>query len=124
MTRRPTFINLFLIKLPISAMSSITHRATGIVNFFVTIPTFVLLFLTNYLLNDDNLWDINKFSFEVKILISVSLISFTYHILAGIRHLLIDFTDFGHEIDEARSSAIFVFGLTLIISIFLIMEAW
>ncbi|MAV83841.1 MAG: succinate dehydrogenase, cytochrome b556 subunit [Gammaproteobacteria bacterium] len=124
MRRRPTFINLFLIKLPISAMSSITHRATGIVNFFVTIPTFVLLFLTNYLLNDDNLWDINKFSFEVKILISVSLISFTYHILAGIRHLLIDFTDFGHEIDEARSSAIFVFGLTLIISIFLIMEAW
>ena len=99
MRRRPTFINLFLIKLPISAMSSITHRATGIVNFFVTIPTFVLLFLTNYLLNDDNLWDINKFSFEVKILISVSLISFTYHILAGIRHLLIDFTDFGHEID-------------------------
>tara|TARA_A200000113_G_scaffold226014_1_gene249474 strand:+ start:53 stop:427 length:375 start_codon:yes stop_codon:yes gene_type:complete len=124
MRRRPTFINLFLIKLPISAMSSITHRATGIVNFFVTIPTFVLLFLTNYLLNDDNLWDINKFSFEVKILISVSLISFTYHILAGIRHLLIDFTDFGHEIDEARSSAIYVFGLTLIISIFLIMEAW
>ncbi|MFL2691714.1 MAG: succinate dehydrogenase, cytochrome b556 subunit [Gammaproteobacteria bacterium] len=124
MRRRPTFINLFLIKLPISAMSSITHRATGIVNFFVTIPTFVLLFLTNYLLNDDNFWDINKFSFEVKILISVSLISFTYHILAGIRHLLIDFTDFGHEIDEARSSAIYVFGLTLIISIFLIMEAW
>lgn len=124
MRRRPTFINLFLIKLPISALSSITHRATGIVNFFVTIPTFVLLFLTNYLLNDDNLWDINKFSFEVKILISVSLISFTYHILAGIRHLLIDFTDFGHEINEARSSAIFVFGLTLIISIFLIMEAW
>tara|TARA_B100000886_G_scaffold340319_1_gene309168 strand:- start:16171 stop:16545 length:375 start_codon:yes stop_codon:yes gene_type:complete len=124
MRRRPTFINLFLIKLPISALSSITHRATGIVNFFVTIPTFVLLFLTNYLLNDDNFWDINKFSFEVKILISVSLISFTYHILAGIRHLLIDFTDFGHEINEARSSAIFVFGLTLIISIFLIMEAW
>jgi len=124
MRRRPTFINLFLIKLPISALSSITHRATGIVNFFVTIPTFVLLFLTNYLLNDDNLWDINKFSFEVKILISVSLISFTYHILGGIRHLLIDFTDFGHEINEARSSAIFVFGLTLIISIFLIMEAW
>ena len=124
MRRRPTFINLFLIKLPISAMSSITHRATGIVNFFVTIPTFVLLFLTNYLLNDDNLWDINKFSFEVKILISVSLISFTYHILAGIRHLLIDFTNFGHEINEARSSAIFVFGLTLIVSIFLIMEAW
>lgn len=124
MRRRPTFINLFLIKLPISALSSITHRATGIVNFFVTIPTFVLLFLTNYLLNDDNLWDINKFSFEVKILISVSLISFTYHILAGIRHLLIDFTNFGHEINEARSSAIFVFGLTLIISILLIMEAW
>lgn len=124
MRRRPTFINLFLIKLPISALSSITHRATGIVNFFVTIPTFVLLFLTNYLLNDDNLWDINKFSFEVKILISVSLISFTYHILAGIRHLLIDFTNFGHEIYEARSSAIFVFGLTLIISILLIMEAW
>ena len=57
MTRRPTFINLFLIKLPITALSSISHRLSGIINFFIAIPTFVLFFLTDYLITDEMGWD-------------------------------------------------------------------
>ena len=90
MTRRPTFINLFLIKLPITAISSITHRLSGIVNFFIAIPAFVLFFLTDYLVDENMNWHQEKFNFEVQILISVSLLAITYHIFAGLRHLITD----------------------------------
>ena len=124
MRRRPTFINLLLIKLPIPAISSICHRATGIINFFITIPTFVFLFLTGFLLDESNSWDANKFNLEIKVLISVSLISITYHIFSGLRHLIIDFSNYGHEFDQARTSAIVVFLFTFLLSFFLIMEVW
>ena len=84
MTRRPTFINLLLIKLPITAISSISHRVSGIVNFFIAIPTFILLFLTDYLVGNDLNWSAEKFNFEVKLLISVSILSITYHIFSTI----------------------------------------
>lgn len=124
MRRRPTFINLLLIKLPIPAISSISRRATGIINFFITIPTFVFLFLTGFLLDESNSWDANKFNLEIKVLISVSLISITYHIFSGLRHLIIDFSNYGHEIEQARTSAIVVFLFTILLSFFLIMEVW
>lgn len=124
MRRRPTFINLLLIKLPIPAISSISHRATGIINFFITIPTFVFLFLTGFLLDESNSWDTNKFNVEIKVLISVSLVSITYHIFSGLRHLIIDFSNYGHEIEQARTSAIVVFLFTILLSFFLIMEVW
>tara|TARA_Y100001935_G_C17292524_1_gene504267 strand:- start:883 stop:1257 length:375 start_codon:yes stop_codon:yes gene_type:complete len=124
MTRRPTFINLFLIKLPISAISSITHRLTGIAIFFIALPTFVLLFLTDYLATNQSEWDLEKYNFEIKLLLSVSLIALTYHTLAGLRHMLIDFTNYGHELNQAKISAIITFVLTFIISIFLLTEVW
>ena len=124
MTRRPTFINLFLIKLPIAAISSISHRLSGIAIFFIALPTFILLFLTDYMATNRGEWDLDKYNFEVKLLISVSLIALTYHTLAGLRHMLIDFSSNGHELDQARFSAIITFVLTFIISIFLLMEVW
>ena len=124
MTRRPTFINLFLIKLPISAISSISHRLSGIAIFFIALPTFVLLFLTDYLATNQSEWNLEKYNFEIKLLLSVSLIALTYHTLAGLRHMLIDFTNYGHELHQAKLSAIITFALTFIISIFLLLEIW
>ena len=124
MTRRPTFINLFLIKLPISAISSISHRLSGIAIFFIALPTFILLFLTDYMATNQGEWDLDKYNFEVKLLLSVSIVALTYHTLAGLRHMLIDFSSYGHELAQARLSAIITFVLTFVISIFLLMEVW
>lgn len=123
MSRRPTFINLLLIRLPIPAISSISHRVSGIVNFFVGVPTFVFLFLSGYLIKDGK-WNSDLFNFEIKLLISISLVTLIYHLLAGLRHLLIDFTNYGHELSEARLSALLTFAMTFIISIFALMEVW
>ena len=124
MTRRPTFINLFLIKLPISAISSISHRLSGIAIFFIALPTFILFFLTDYMATNQGEWDLDKYNFEVKLLLTVSIVALTYHTLAGLRHMLIDFSSYGHELDQARLSAIITFVLTFVISIFLLMEVW
>jgi succinate dehydrogenase / fumarate reductase cytochrome b subunit len=110
--------------LPITAISSITHRVSGIVNFFIAIPTFILLFLTDYLLANDLNWSSEKFNFEAKLLVSVSILSITYHIFSGLRHLLADFSNYGHELSEAKSSASVAFILTLLVSFFLILEVW
>ena len=123
MSRRPTFINLLLIRLPIPAISSISHRISGIVNFFVGVPTFVFLFLSGYLIKDGK-WNSDLFNFEIKLLISISLVALIYHLLAGLRHLLIDFTNYGHELSEARLSALLTFAMTFIISTFALMEVW
>mgnify|MGYP000035033291 len=123
MSRRPTFINLLLIRLPIPAISSISHRVSGIVNFFVGVPTFVFLFLSGYLIKDGK-WNSDLFNFEIKLLISISLVALIYHLLAGLRHLLIDFTNYGHELSEARLSALLTFAMTFIISTFALMEVW
>tara|TARA_Y100001978_G_scaffold86249_1_gene77278 strand:- start:247 stop:621 length:375 start_codon:yes stop_codon:yes gene_type:complete len=124
MTRRPTFINLFLIKLPITALSSISHRLSGIINFFIAIPTFVLFFLTDYLITDEMGWDQERYDISVKFLVSLSLIAITYHIFAGLRHLITDFSDHGHEFSEAKFTALIAFVLTFIVSIILLMEVW
>ena len=79
---------------------------------------------TGFLLDESNSWDANKFNLEIKVLISVSLISITYHIFSGLRHLIIDFSNYGHEIEQARTSAIVVFLFTILLSFFLIMEVW
>ena len=123
MSRRPTFINLLLIRLPIPAISSISHRVSGIVNFFVGVPTFVFLFLSGYLIKDGK-WNSDLFNFEIKLLISISLVALIYHLLAGLRHLLIDFTNYGHELSEARLSALLTFAMNFIISTFALMEVW
>ena len=124
MTRRPTFINLFLIKLPITALSSISHRLSGIINFFIAIPTFVPFFLTDYLITDEMGWDQERYDISVKFLVSLSLIAITYHIFAGLRHLITDFSDHGHEFSEAKFTALIAFVLTFIVSIILLMEVW
>tara|TARA_B100001027_G_C16042075_1_gene230306 strand:- start:7 stop:381 length:375 start_codon:yes stop_codon:yes gene_type:complete len=124
MARRPTFINLLIIKLPLTAMSSISHRLSGIINFFILLPVFTFIFLTDYLSKGSGSWDIDKFNFEIKILISLALLSITYHIFSGIRHMIADFTSFGHELDSARLTAIISFLLTFIFFVLILFEVW
>ena len=89
---RPVFINLTQIKLPVSAFISITHRFSGIYNFFITLPLAIyLLYLSTKSYNDfmyiyNILNDPNLFSTFV----SFSFLVYFYHLLTGFRHLLQD----------------------------------
>lgn len=107
---RPVNINLTKIKLPISALTSITHRLTGMYVFFITLPLSIFLFyistsnaesflnLINTLVNNGYITTFVAFSYLV----------FLYHILTGVRHLIMDM-HIGESLEASKYSSIFVF---------------
>ena len=106
---RPFNINLTKIKLPISALTSITHRLTGMYVFFITLPLSIFLFyistsnaesflnLINTLVNNGYITTFVAFSYLV----------FLYHILTGVRHLIMDM-HIGESLEASKYSSIFV----------------
>tara|TARA_B100001175_G_scaffold246594_1_gene213288 strand:- start:2895 stop:3278 length:384 start_codon:yes stop_codon:yes gene_type:complete len=110
MQERPVYLDLTKIRLPMSAFSSITHRLSGMYVFFITLP--VLLYAINKSTStkesyEELILQLNTFSiFSFLFYISVSI--FWYHILTGVRHLIMDFFHIGESLKGANFSSIFV----------------
>ena len=119
MNQRPVYIDLRKIKLPMSAFSSITHRLSGMYIFFISLPLFIyLLFVstknkTSFDLIYTSLQSISVFS--VFVFISFSIL--WYHILTGVRHLVMDFFHLGETLKGAYYSSIFVLLLWVLTTI-------
>ena len=119
MNQRPVYIDLRKIKLPMSAFSSITHRLPGMYIFFISLPLFIyLLFVstknkTSFDLIYTSLQSISVFS--VFVFISFSIL--WYHILTGVRHLVMDFFHIGETLKGAYYSSIFVLVLWVMTTI-------
>jgi succinate dehydrogenase / fumarate reductase cytochrome b subunit len=119
MNQRPVYIDLRKIKLPMSAFSSITHRLSGMYIFFISLPLFIyLLFVstknkTSFDLIYTSLQSISVFS--VFVFISFSIL--WYHILTGVRHLVMDFFHIGETLKGAYYSSIFVLVLWVLTTI-------
>ena len=118
---RPVYMNLFQIRLPISAISSITHRLAGIYIFFISLPLFLfLLYFTTKSYND--FMFIQQFfsnSIFFSTFVSFSFLVFAYHILTGVRHLLQDL-HIGESLSASRISSYIVFILWFLLIFFLI----
>jgi succinate dehydrogenase / fumarate reductase cytochrome b subunit len=122
MNQRPVYIDLRKIKLPMSAFSSITHRLSGIYIFFISLPLFsVLLYLsTKNKTAYENLYDsLNTFSLFSAFVI-ISFLIFWYHILTGVRHLIMDFFHIGETLMGSYYSSIFVLVIWILSSFSLI----
>ena len=122
MQERPVYLDLTKIRLTMSAFSSITHRLSGMYVFFITLPLFLYVIYTSTLSKSSYellLVSLNTTSvFSIFFYISVSI--FWYHILTGIRHLIMDFFHIGESLKGANFSAIFVvFFWILTYSLFL-----
>jgi len=119
MDQRPVYIDLTKIKLPMSAFSSITHRLSGMYIFFITIP--VTLFIFNRSTASEKSFNllvesINNISF-FSVLTIFSFLVLLYHILTGIRHLIMDFFHIGESLSGSYYSSIFVLILWLLSSV-------
>ncbi len=110
--KRPLNINPLTIKLPIPALVSICHRISGVV-VFLFIP--LLLCLLGHSLE-------SEVSFKEmmtwmqspvwKFFIWVLGVGLYFHIVAGLRHLLMDI-HIGESLRAGRFSAILVFSLSI-----------
>ena len=114
-TTRPTNLSLNdlrTIKLPITAVTSLLHRITGIV-LFLAIP--IMLWLLSQVLSENH--DYEKFLTHMsmpaaKIISWMILSSLSYHVVAGIRHLFMDL-GYGETFEVAKLTSL----LTLVASI-------
>ena len=87
---RPKNLNLLTIKLPINAVVSILHRASGVV-LFLALP--LILLGLQYLVRSPESYAILTNLFDtwfVKLLLIGLSWAFFHHLFAGIRHLLQD----------------------------------
>ena len=119
MNQRPVYIDLRKIKLPMSAFSSITHRLSGMYIFFISLPLFIyLLFVST---KNKTSFDLIYTSHQSISLFSVFVfISFSilwYHMLTGVRHLVMDFFHIGETLKGAYYSSIFVLVLWVLTTI-------
>ena len=119
MDQRPVYLDLTKIRLPMSALSSITHRLSGMYVFFITLPVmlYMIYHSTSSKSNFENLLiTLDAISFK-SIFIYLSFLIFWYHILTGIRHLIMDFLHIGESLNGSNYSAIFVLVFWLISSV-------
>ncbi len=104
MNRRPVFLNLMQIQMPVGALTSIAHRVTGIV-LAIGVPAAVYLFGLS--LRDveafDHLLELGR-SWPSRLVIVAFVWALAHHLLAGVRHLLSDI-DVGSRLIHARRSA-------------------
>ena len=116
---RPVYINLLQIWLPVSAISSITHRLAGIYIFFITLPlSLYLLYFSTKSYNDFMvLKDYINNSIFLSTFVAFSFLVFAYHILTGVRHLLQDL-HIGESLSASRLSSYLVFCVWFLLSVF------
>ena len=116
---RPVYIDLRKINLPVSALISITHRISGIYVFFITLP--VMLALIYFSTESENSFkDLSLFLKEYKFILGLIVLSFCilwYHILSGVRHLIMD-AHIGESLLASKYTAIFTISLWIISSCF------
>lgn len=121
--KRPKFLNLLQIHLPVAGVNSIAHRISGAL-LFLAIP--LLIYLFNLSLRDadgyQKVMDITG-SLSGKLVLSLLVWASAHHLLAGIRFLLIDL-DIGMDLVPARNSAWFVNVAGIVIFIFIAYKIW
>lgn len=113
--KRPKYLNLLEIRLPLPAVISILHRVSGALLFFPGIP--ILLYSLQMMLDSPQSHDNFHTVFScipVKIGLTILLWFLMHHLCAGIRHLALDL-HYGTDRIQARISSwlVLVAGIIL-----------
>lgn len=119
--KRPVYLNLTKIRMPLAAIVSILHRISGLA-LFLAIPYLLYLWLIS--LNSAEDYDALQAAMHggvTRVLVYGVLLALVYHWVAGIRHLLMDM-GIGEEKVSGRRGALLVFVTVVIIA--LLMGVW
>ncbi|GAB2189528.1 succinate dehydrogenase, cytochrome b556 subunit [Sessilibacter sp. MAH2] len=102
--KRPVNLDISTINLPITAYVSILHRVSGVILFGVVA---LLLWALGTSLSSEEGFDSVKEVFAsplVKLIIWASLAALAYHLVAGVRHLIMD-AGIGESLEGGRAGA-------------------
>jgi len=111
---RPVNLDINTIDLPITAYASITQRITGLM--LCAGVLMLLWFLNKSLASEADFIDVQQIlsSTPIKVLMFLFLAPFWYHLVAGIRHLVMDM-GIGESLEGGRLGAKIVFILSAIL---------
>jgi len=115
-TKRPMNLDLTTMHFPIMAIASILHRISGVL-LFLYMP-FILWLLDQSLSSSTHFLNLQATLYEpiIKWFIWLFLAALFYHLVAGIRHLLMDF-GIGESLKGGRIGAQFTIGLTIVLTL-------
>ncbi len=121
--QRPINLNLFTIRQPIAAIISILHRISGVI-LFLLIP-FILWGLSLSLSSQQDFQHIYQIltTPSMKFFVWCFLAAFTYHFVAGIRHLFMD-AGIGESLNGGRLTAVLTVVITFILMILIGVWLW
>ena len=122
-SKRPINLNLLTIRFPITAIASILHRLSGFFLFLI-IPAFLAV-LALTLRSPEAFFTVHT-CFQhplIKLILLGFLLALFYHLLAGIRHLLMD-AGVAEELKPARLSAGVVIVLAIVATGFMGIYLW
>lgn len=117
MRSQPVYLNFFTLKFPVTAIASILHRLSGVFLFLI-IP-YMLTALSNLMLDTKGILQLQPLDFStswMKVLLWFGASSLIYHLLAGIRHLIMD-AGYAESKIAGRITAYLVIICSAIISI-------
>lgn len=111
---RPVNLDIKTIELPITAYASILHRVTGVV--LCAAVLFLLWMLNKSLASEAGFVEVQQMlgSSYVKFLLLVCLAPFIYHLVAGVRHLIMD-AGIGETLEGGRLGAKIVFAVSAVL---------
>ncbi len=104
--RRPVFLNLLRIRLPVMGVVSILHRVSGAM-LFLALPVSIWLLDTSLRDADGFRQVADQLGGSLRFLLPFVVWALAHHTLAGVRVLLLDI-DRGAELAAARGSALAV----------------
>lgn len=122
-TSRPVNLNLMTMRFPLTAIVSILHRISGFI-LFLFIP-FLLWVFSLSLKSPESLLIVQNYlqTAWVKFLVWVFLSGFTYHLIAGIRHLIM-VTGVGESLEGGRWGARITLFLAVVMAIIFGVWLW
>jgi succinate dehydrogenase / fumarate reductase, cytochrome b subunit len=121
--KRPVNLALWTIRFPLPAIISILHRISGLI-LFLAIPAF-LAFLGGTLASEESFQQVQICLSTpiVKLLMWALLTALMYHVVAGIKHLLMDM-GIGETLVSVRIAAVLTLAISIAISVMLGMWLW
>ncbi len=121
--KRPVNLDLSSMKFPPMAIASILHRISGVV-LFLLLP--VMLFVLSMSLQSEESFLHMKSMIAhpfYKLVLWAFSTAMVYHIIAGIRHIIMDL-GIGEHLKAGRNSSILVIALSVIATLFLGIWIW
>ena len=112
--KRPVNLDLTTIKFPVTAIASITHRITGVA-LFVAVPI-LLWMLDRSLASPESFADLKQLMTSpfCKLVVWAILAVTSYHLVAGIRHMVME-AGVGESLEGGRRGASATFIITAVL---------